>query len=373
MNRKFKNAKNLRELNATQIIKRDQIGGGNRDDFYRFKVISSSNVTFDLSKLKREASLKLLNPKGQTLATSNQVDRLSEQVGGTLQAGNYVLQIQGQRTTPYTLKASATPAAPLPNSPPFVPNPGGRMGLTQASAIDLGNPVGGLALSAVGPGNQNVYYKFNAAENSNLTAAYSSSRSPFEFELFRDANNNGAIEGGEAAQSVKAGSLSNGLSAAIPDGTYYLKLGISSSSNFAPIPFQLNLSVTPIPSNLPTDPGNDVTQALDLGELQTGTRSLSSYLGEMDETDWYRFMVGQPKTVQFTYINNTSAGDSRLAYTGLFLDSNSNGLVDSGETIRNPDSSSSLGDFSKTLQPGTYFMRLKREQQSNYSLNVTTP
>ncbi|MCU0569438.1 MAG: T9SS type A sorting domain-containing protein [Oculatellaceae cyanobacterium Prado106] len=100
--------------NAPRVL-RNAIGGKDRADFLRFTLPVSSSFQANLSKLKANADLALLNSAGQVIGQSKRKGKRNEAITLPLQAGSYFLRItpgNAQDQTKYRLRLLAVPTVP---------------------------------------------------------------------------------------------------------------------------------------------------------------------------------------------------------------------------------------------------------------------
>jgi hypothetical protein len=101
----------------------EALGGGDANDFYRFRLKQSVSMDVFLQGMTDDAQLSLLDSSGRAIRTSANAGSANEVVSRTLQAGTYYLRVFSDRavTTQYSLKFSAgsvTAAAPVAASRP---------------------------------------------------------------------------------------------------------------------------------------------------------------------------------------------------------------------------------------------------------------
>lgn len=196
-----------------------------------------------------------------------------------------------------------------------------------------------------------AYYKFTLLQNSDLTVAISGNF--LRLELISDLNGNGIVDSGESFDS----DIGDLLQEAIPAGTYYFELRGSDGA------YNMRIAETSKPGNVFPDPGNTLSQALDIGVL-SGQRSLKDYIGDLDSDDFYKFTVTQNSNLGIVV-----SGGNNPADVSVVADRNGNGVIDSGETI-----ASRLGNtLSVDLSAGTYFLRVDPRfgESNNYDLAIT--
>lgn len=231
---------------------------------------------------------------------------------------------------------------------------------TLLTANDLGALSGALDIAGTFDASDRIaFYRFTLPQNSDLSVQFNGTS--LRADLISDVNSNGIVDNNEVINGI-FGSVEN-FSEPLPAGTHFIRLQtFSTRAN----PYSLRIAATPRPGNVFPDPGNTLTQALDLGVL-VGRRDLKDYVGELDATDFYKFTL-----VQRSNLGIAITGETRPASVSIIADRNGNGIVDNGEII----ASRPLGrnDFSAALSPGTYFLQVGRASgtvSTQYELAVT--
>ncbi len=115
------------------------------------------------------------------------------------------------------------------------------------------------------------------------------------------------------------------------------------------------------------DPGNTLSQALDLGIL-SGTRTYNDFVGSVDLEDYYHFQLNTTSNV-----NLSLSSLSQYTYIELILDRNGNGQVDDGEVLKR-NSGSASASINTPLGAGTYIFRVypsERNYNTTYTLEVS--
>ena len=333
-----------------------------RFDFFKFSLKRSSNVNLQLSGLKGNADLFLLNKAGKAIAQSRQGGNSPELLTRTLAKGTYYVQVlnRSKGGTKYKLTSSATAGGG-----------GGGTG-TRTSPIDLGTLAGGLltrSRDTAGPFGSGKYYKFTLGQISDLSIALSQVSGGGSMTLYRDINRDGQLDnrdtpfitGGNGSESSN-----RPISLVLPSTeTYFLEVNRDFSANT--MLYDLILSTTQSPGNLPTDPGSEPATALNFGALNPGGRfEAKDYVGNVDGTDFYRFSLGS--TTNVTFARQDVAGDINTEIT-LYQDKNGNGILESGDSIGSLFGSQA----SQILQAGTYYVSAKQSNVSNtaYSLTIS--
>ena len=151
------------------------------------------------------------------------------------------------------------------------------------NTLTTANILGGLALpvdisdtfEGFG-GDRLAFYQFTLPQNGDVSVSFDGFS--LRASIIADLNENGIVDTGEVV-NTRFGRTES-LFEPLPKGTYFVQLETNAASAE---PYTLRIVNTPKPGNVSPDPGNSITQALNLGEL-TGTRVLRDYVGDLDET-----------------------------------------------------------------------------------------
>lgn len=340
-----------RNLRFNRVV-RDLVGRSDRIDFYKFTASSSIDFSLTLSGLRANANVRLLNRNRALITASAKPGRQSESIVETLAAGTYYIQVQvvGRQNTPYSLRASATPVQS--------PSSGGDdSGGTLATARNLGSlSTEYRTQESIGDTDAADYYRFTLSQISDFNAVVISRNVPID--LYSDANNNGLAE---ADERLVNGRGDYNISGTLLPGTYFLEL--KSSRSFS-TQYELAIAAVPNPSitNLPTDPGNSTSTALNLTSFPTAP--IKDFVGAFDSKDYYKFTLSQ-----ISNLNVDISGLLRTVSADLYYDANTNGLIDEGELLESGaegvNNSFGLSNISRAVLPGTYFLEV--ETSSNFS------
>lgn len=355
-------ARSLGVLGTKTETRQDFVGKRDRVDFYKFSLKRSRNVDFQLSGLQGNADLNLLNGSGKVIARSRKGGSQPEQVTRQLTAGTYYVQVVGRskKGTQYQLVGSATVGGGN--------NPGAG---TAGNPIDLGTLTGGPVVRSRETGGEFTsprVYKFNLAQITDVSIALSQVTGKGELNLYFDSNRNGKYDNND--QSVAFGEASESFNDPISSkvlpaiGTYFVTVykDVFTSSK---VVYDLTATATPVfPSNLPTDPGSEPTTAYNLGTLNRGGQfEAKDYVGRLDETDIFRFTLGEASRVTF---GKVEIGDINITTT-LYQDKNNNNILDSGDAI----GQYFAGQTSQNLAAGTYFVSTTQSNLYNSAYTLT--
>jgi hypothetical protein len=352
----FRGALNL-QVNKTI---RGSLGQSDRVDFYKFRASGQVNFNLNLSGLRTNASVRLLNARRTPIAVSNQSGKRAEQISATLEGGLYYVQVQfldRRGTTRYNLRTSATP------TPPTIEDG------TLATASDLGSlTTTTIRQNSVGANDPADFYRFTLPDIANLQVRVTGSNSGTRFALIQDSNANGLVDNNEIVTSGSSFGANSPADATqtLPQGAYFIQIESTSTQS---TPYQLELIPAFFGGNVAPDPGNTLATASDLGVF-SGTRPLRDYVGPLDTTDFYRFTLNDLSNLQITRI-----GSSRNPEVQLIRDSNNNGLIDSGEIFLSDNSFAIVSNRATTDLPvGTYFIRVEAQSPISYEMTlVGTP
>lgn len=108
----FAKARNVGALNGLNVF-RDSVGRKDKNDFYTFTLNRSSNFSLNLSQLKNNVNVDLIQG-GQTILRSARSGKKSEAIATTLSPGTYYVRVYpGRNDSKYRLKLSASPSSRL--------------------------------------------------------------------------------------------------------------------------------------------------------------------------------------------------------------------------------------------------------------------
>jgi hypothetical protein len=132
-----RDARNIGQLDGTSTPQTfsDWLGAEDSRDFYRFKVLNTSNFELHLDGLSANANVFLGDDRGNLIASSRDPGNLSESISTTLAAGSYYVLARSadQVSTDYqlTLSVQSSMLAPFPVAS------GNNFGVGEVETIDL--------------------------------------------------------------------------------------------------------------------------------------------------------------------------------------------------------------------------------------------
>lgn len=248
------------------------------------------------------------------------------------------------------------------------PVPQGEPGSNIATALDLGVLPDQLSYSQfVGKDNPNDFYRFTLQNNSDFSLVLGAVSNENKVYLIKDYNNNNQVDqgDGDVLNFGYAYSSSNGeINRALEAGTYYVQVSNTSGINSN---YDLRLEVASKPATTPSNPGNTLNTALDLGSLSQNI-NFTDFVGKSDPVDIYRFTLNRNSDVELIVgaVNQETKLD-------LIKDYNNNGQINSGDGDILDDAygySSSNGEITQALEPGTYYIQVSNNGATNYDLRV---
>ena len=377
-------AYNIGNLTGTNIFN-EFVGVVDAVDYYRFTLAATSAISLRLNGLTQsgvysriiydknnngliDSGETLYSGTASTFSNSNNLN-----INATLGAGNYFIEVKPNSAnvnSNYALELTATPSpASIPSDP----------GNTLNTAYNIGNLTGtNIFNEFVGVVDPVDYYRFTLAATSAISLRLNGlTQSGVYSRIIYDKNNNGLIDSGETLYSGTASTFSNSnnlnINATLGAGNYFIEVKPNSAnvnSNYA-----LELTATPSPASIPSDPGNTLNTAYNIGNL-TGTNIFNEFVGVVDPVDYYRFTLAATSAISLRLNGLTQSG----VYSRIIYDQNNNGLIDSGETLYSGTASrfsnSNNLNINATLGAGNYFIEVKPNSanvNSSYALQLTAP
>ena len=232
-----------------------------------------------------------------------------------------------------TIQPAAITAADFVGGSP-TPVPQGEPGSNIATAFDLGVLPDLLSYSQfVGKDDPNDFYRVDQGDGDVLNYAYGDSRS-----------------NGEINRALEA-------------GTYYVRVSNDSGTNY-----DLRLEAASKPATTPSNPGNTLNTALDLGSLSSSI-NFTDFVGKSDPVDIYRFTLNRNSDVELI----VGAVNQETIKLDLIKDYNNNGQINSGDgDVLNYTygDSRSNGEITQALEVGIYYVQVSNNGATNYDLRV---
>ncbi len=326
--------------------------------YYQFTLNQNSDFSANISSITRTPSFTLLTDinkdgivqdteriRGSSFPTSGRFFR-------PLTAGAYFIQLSVPSFISNTVDYSVQLAATERRSN-LVSDPGNSID----QAFDLGIVSAELSLKDyIGELDDSDFYKLTLPENGNLAVVVDEEGNDRinTIRIISDRNNNRIFDRGE--DIVRRSNVRDVLSTDLPAGDYFIEVDGATTN------YDLRLSPTLKPSNIPVDPGNNIAQALDLGVLPRG-RSIRDYVGTLDEFDFYKFTLAQNSNLGVVF-----SGETNRIFFDIFADRNGNNVAESSERVARRFSGRDR--LSTNLSAGTYFIRIGGAS-TTYNIDIT--
>lgn len=288
---------------------------------------------------RKSSSLGLQTDSEQFLNLSP-IDRFQNRFRSSSSSASYQqLRAGRSKSTESSLKAQY-----LGNQSPY--GTAGATGTSITTASNLGNFGGksNYTRRDTVAANSSHYLKFNVATSTRVTLKLSGLSNNANLMLLRGS-------GGTVASSMRSGTASESVRSKLAPGTYYVQVAGTSGSN---VSYSLNLKA----SGKTSDAGNEVSSALDAGNLNRTQRLYRGKVGKQDGSDYFRFDLSEAGNVNFTLSKVRQNADLRLF--------NSSGV----ELTRATNDGSSSRFISQQLNAGTYVIGVSSNSNSTVRYNL---
>ncbi|NJR60233.1 MAG: hypothetical protein HC769_16170 [Cyanobacteria bacterium CRU_2_1] len=358
--------RNLGTLASVQTIV-ETVGFTDDIDYYKFNLTQISDLNATLTGVTASTRLTLYyDTNGNGIVEGSDLSVLSDSanvsenadISTILPIGTYFIEVNYgsfSNATPYTLTLLPTPkpgnVSPDPNiSTPFT------IGTFPVTLTDLVGKVDGTDS-----------YKFTLSQISDISVTLDGLSNPIRATLSFDANGNGVSDGNDIR--VDSGSSSStgniNFSQTLPTGTYFIDIEYA-SFNSSHTRYDLNVSQTPKPGNVLTDP--NISNPLTVNGFPA---TFSDLVGKLDNSDYYKFTLNQQGN-----FNAVVTGLSNFIRLNLFRDTNGNNSVDNNDIRVDFDNGSSTdtANVGTTLAAGTYFIQVAYtgsfDEHTRYDLSM---
>ena len=336
-------ARDVGTLGSSNTTYTDWLGSADTNDFYRFSITNTSDLSLLLNGLSADADLQLIRDAnsngvidtGEVLQTSARSGTAADTINfNNLAAGTYYVRAyQFSGDTYYNLRLSA------------IPDPGNT--LSTATNIGTFGFTAQTYSNSIGGTDTNDYYRFNLSETRNLNVLLNGLSADANLQVIRDTNNNGVIDAGEVLQSsVLTGTTADSVTLNnLAAGSYFARVyPVSGTTNY-------NLTFTAAPLD---NAGNTLAAARSLGNL-TGSQTYRDFVGSLDTNDYYSFTLGTNSNFSLSLAELSADADVQVF--------NSAGTVIGGSY----NGSTSPEAISLTNQAaGTYYVRVYQYSGDTY-------
>jgi hypothetical protein len=316
------------------------VGSTDANDYYRFNLISSSNFNLALNGLVADADVQLLDSSGNAIASSTAGSTTAEAISRTLNPGTYYIRVYpyGGVNTNYNLSVSATINDFAGNT------------LNNARQITL-NETNSTYSDWVGSSDTDDFYRFNLSSNSSVNLTLNGLIENADVQLLNSSGN-------MLTSSTVSGAVAESINRSLDAGTYYIRVYPYNGANT-----NYNLSVS---ATINDYAGNTLNNARQIN-LDSVATTYSDWVGSADTNDFYRFNLSQTSSFNLTLNGLVADADVQLIW-----DSNSNGVIDSGEVIASSAAGSTTAEaISRTLSAGTYYIQVYPYSSANTNYNLS--
>ncbi|QDU82216.1 hypothetical protein Pla110_39710 [Polystyrenella longa] len=344
-------------LSASHVL-----GGSDEMEVYRFEITNDASVTVDIDGITEQVNFYLYQNSNSNTLLENFEDleyltpSSPTSIVTDLPKGVYYIVLTPRwdySNTAFTLNLSQNPLTVSPVDP----------GNDMASARNLGVlNADKLIRDVIGGRDTQDLYRFEILADATVAIDLSGINEQVYFSLYHNSNGNSLLESFEDLERLSISSETS-LIDDLPAGEYYIL--VEPRWDYSNTAYTLNLSQTPL-SVTPTDPGDTIATAYDLGTL-TSNLSASQVIGAGDPSDLFRFEIlsDLDVTLNLTGLREHSTME-------LFADSNGNEILENSEGIQFRNSTQEIS-MTESLTAGVYFIRVARhndDDSSAFSLDI---
>jgi hypothetical protein len=326
-------------IGALATTFRDWVGSTDTNDYYRFTLSNTSNLSLRLNGLFANADVQLLDANGVLIQASTNSGTAAESITRQVNAGTYFIRVfpASGTNTNYSLNLSATNVLP----PDYAGNT-----IRTARNITLGASTSTFR-DWVGNGDSNDYYRFTLSNTSNFSLSLNGLSADADVQLLNSSGN-------FIQDSANTGTSAESISRRLNAGTYFIRVFQYSGSTS----YNLNASATTI---LPPDyAGNTLSTARNI-TLGASTTTFQDWVGGTDTNDYYQFTL-------------SDTSDFGLNLNGLSANADVQLLDANGVLIQaSANSGTTAESITRQINAGTYFIRVfpASGANTNYNLNLS--
>jgi len=280
-------------LSSSTTTFQDWVGRADTNDYYRFKVASTSNLNLSLNGLTSDADVQLLNSSGSLIQSSAKAGTSAESIVRQVNAGTYYIRVlRFSGSTSYNLNLSAT----------VIPPDNAGNTLETARNVTLSSSTTTFQ-DWVGSADTNDYYRFNVGTQSNFSLSLTGLKANADVQLLNSS-------GGVITTSANTGTTSESIASLLSTGTYYVRVYQSSgNTNYSLSLNATAVAPTPTPTPIPTP---------------TPTPT---------PTDWYSQNLRDAQIITLTRSLAADGNLSRNDMISIFRDAEDSGVIDANELI----------------------------------------
>jgi hypothetical protein len=325
-------------VNSVPSTISETVGGTDTNDYFRFTLNDSSNLSVKLEGLTADANIHLLDSNGKTIGKSETGGTASESISQTLLKGSYYLRVFPNVGGVISYKLT-TSSNPLP------PDADGSLALAKQITVD------GTSRSyqdSVGTFDPNDYYKFNLTSLSNVNINLGGLNSDANLYLLDSVGN-------VVKRSENGGTIAESITQQLGAGTYHIRVFPNSNTS------TINYTLSTQTSAATVDSDGTTATARNLAVSSTKL-TISDSIGGADTNDYYKFSLTNAAQLNLTLDGLTADSNVQL------LDSNASVIQTSANTVNTAET------ISRQLNSGTYYVRVYPNGSitTNYNLNIST-
>ena len=248
----------------------------------------------------------------------------------------------------------------------IAPDPGPSLPL--ATNLGLLTDVAIEKCEFIGIGDIDVY-QFQLIEALTVNIALTNRVNGIRVWIVADFDADGIFDNNEAMEIRSTnGSGDISISADLPSGTYFIWLAPEASGAFTAYAMRVTSIVLPV---TPSDPGESMLTAFDLGSLSDATLQVQDVVGGFDSDDVYSFNVTETRDVNINVIDRTEGVN-----VWLVANYDNEGIIDIAGTLAFSDSSGASNiALVEDLVPGTYHIWINPDgidDTTRYTLQITS-
>lgn len=325
----------LGTIGTTTVTRSDSVGSFDTDDYYTFTLATPGQARISLTGLSADADIEVRNSLGGVVGSSYNGGSNSELMTLNLGQDTYTIHVyQYSGDTNYTLSVGRTTLAD-----------GAGNTMATARSVTLG-PAAVTFNDFMGAGDVD-YYRFTTSGAANFVLTMTGLTADADVQLL---DSTGAV----LDSSINGGSISELIEYQIASaGTYYVRVYPFTGDN-------TNYNLTMSAASAASAADNSMAGAVELGTLTATNVTRTEAVGSADTQDFYHFTLA-------------TAGNFRLAMTGLTADADVQLLNSSGEVIGSSTAASNISEAIAIngLAAGGYYVRVYQYAgNTNYSLQL---
>lgn len=217
-------------------------------------------------------------------------------------------------------------------------------------------------------------YRILIPTTSDVNIAISGANKALNLQIVYDRNANNINEGGPTEEIFSRSNIA--FNRTLGAGTYYVR--VFTSDQTTDTNYNLTFSATTSPT-IPAfpEPGETATNAFNIGTLSSNPVFLQNFVGAVDQSDIYRFSIAAPSSLNLSIDNLNIVSNADAPTLELYYDADNNNQLDASELIESRSQISAPLNLTKSVAPGTYFLKLQQNttftaaSNTRFSLNLS--